>query len=384
MWRWLAALAAVLVALWAAGWDDGNSGDSGRVLKRWWQRQRQRRRGPSPLEWVPAAQSLMAAQQRTPPSPQDVILVDDVISLGPTCLAAWHLRRGGWRTWSYPFDWTLFDDRDTHLSTVAALLSTDCQGLIDPTKLKRESFTSWDGVPVPSVVHREHRLRWLHSDPLSDGSKVMRRVDRLARLLRNATSRRQIVFTLAWNLGEHPAPAQLVAQVVELDRVLGTFPAIAGRWCVLAVFVAKDSDPAYVAVKQALETSSASARLRVEHVLPPLTAHHMPFGTTPWGSDLHWDLFMQRFRRSATKGTEEDVETCLHRHARPQGIARLGFGLCLKPRLPAGTDMDSLFRTLDADRSLFLDGKEFSQLAVAVAVDAGNDSGNSIQAAPTS
>ena len=99
---------------------------------------------------------------------------------------------------------------------------------------------------------------------------------------------------------------------------------------------------------------------------------------------------MQRFRGSVAEGgdgAEADVETCLHLHAHPQGIARLGFGLCLQSRLPAGTDVDRLFRALDTDRSRFLNGREFGQLerqlaaatsAPPVATDGDDDSSSSL------
>ena len=80
-------------------------------------RQRQSYNPPSlpPRSWQGHNTMLMV------PHAAATIFIDDLIPLGPSCLAAYHFRRGGWRKASLPFDWTLFDDRqfgvhETHLS----------------------------------------------------------------------------------------------------------------------------------------------------------------------------------------------------------------------------------------------------------------------------
>ena len=167
---------------------------------------------------------------------------DDLISLGPSCLAAYHFRRG-WRKASLPFDWTLFDDRQQHIPCCKACGCQVCPLLSlqnNRSPLHYEPYRALHGTDKAnrSVVHAAiPTMRWIHDDPLKNASKVVRRTQRLISILASPSTRRR-VFTLAYgSVNELPSPIEaFAAQLKDLTLALeSSFTSLIGHYRILII-----------------------------------------------------------------------------------------------------------------------------------------------------
>lgn len=344
------AVATLMVVASAAGW----------ILFRLWLRQSHRplsSRGALP--WHHHDSMSMLAPNTVNPS--ETIHIDDLISLGPSCLAAYHFRRGGWRKASLPFDWTLFDDRQQHIPQVARLVAAKFAPLLslqnNTSPLHYEPYRALHDTDKAnrSVVHAGiPTMRWIHDDPLKNASKVVRRTQRLISILASPSTRRR-VFTLAYgSVNELPSPIEaFAAQLKDLTLALeSSFTSLIGHYRILIIVHARSSDPAYRALVSELE-EKLPRRLMISAVTPlpesaklSLTPEEMLWGNTgAWAS-----LMRNKFRRYTPN--DESLTTCLERFSvtpyhYPRGIdgpfTRYGYFVCSK----SGSQRD--FESLDTN-----------------------------------
>ena len=297
------------------------------------------------------------------------INVDVVVPLGPDCLAAWHVKRSGWRTASYPLDWTLFDDRSQHLTTISALFASNFHELVhlDSSKLKQETFVLSNGTMVQSTRHEELGIRWIHADPLSEEGRirVVERSERLVQRLERADVV-HILFIAAWRMNESPSPpARFRQQIVDLQRNIEMLHNLS-KYTLLLVLEAHPHDPSFLHIQREL-LSVSKAHILVVSVLP---------SRFEFGDDVAWDSLMKRFRtplremvgdheiRDQIKEEESsvDVETCLFTHFEQSesgaGLTKVGFVTCV------GESSSQNFEELDVDGNDILDLGEFSLMKV--------------------
>lgn len=219
------------------------------------------------------------------------IVSDAIVPLGPSCLAAYHLKRAGLRTSPYPLDWTLFDNRSEHLSTLTHLFNTHFRPLVhlDTSQLYNENIALANGTTVPSVVHQDLGIRWIHDDPLKDSSKVQRRSDILVRRLNRAHDI-QLLFVVAWKARAYPAPLATFLKQIEL--LLHSIDAwydntTVPTYQLLLVFETHPYDPQYVAMKEQIHR--IDDKLIVAPILPSVEE---------WGNAIGWDALMDRLKKS--------------------------------------------------------------------------------------
>ena len=299
------------------------------------------------------------------------INVEVVVPLGPDCLAAWHVKRSGWRTASYPLDWTLFDDRSQHLTTISALFASNFHELVhlNSSKLKQETFVLSNGTTVQSTRHEELGIRWIHADPLSEEGRirVVERSERLVQRLERADVV-HILFIAAWRMHESPSPpARFRQQIVDLHRNIETLHNLS-KYTLLIVLEAHPHDPSFLHIQREL-SSVSKVHILVVSVLP---------SSFEFGDDVAWDSLMKRFRTRlrATEmvGDHEikdqikeevssvDVETCLFTHFEQseigKGLTKDGFVTCI------GESSSQNFEELDVDGNDILDLDEFSLMKV--------------------
>ena len=287
-----------------------------------------------PRSWQGRNTMLMA------PHTTATIFIDDLIPLGPSCLAAYHFRRGGWRKASLPFDWTLFDDRQQHIPQLAKLVGSNFAPLLsleqDTSALRRLHENDDLGHVNASIIHTNiPTMRWIHDDPLRNASKVVRRTRRLLQVL--ATSRRP-VFTLAYgHVNEIPSPLQVfLAQLHDLVDALETaFPRLTGIFRILIIVETLKSNPTYRALASQLE-KKRRRRYILTSVRPLSERMGLSEEETLWGNSAAWTSIMRTRFRPYTRNNET-LATCLKRfsvtpYRHPKGIegpfTRYGYFVC--------------------------------------------------------
>ncbi len=276
------------------------------------------------------------------------INVDVVIPLGPDCWTAWHIKRGGWRTTPYPFDWTLFENRSTHISTVSNLFDTDFHSLfhLQSKSFIQQNYTLNNGTKVLVSLHPQLDIRWIHDNPKADPSKVIERIRILKHRLDNAKDV-QVLFVMGWRSFTHPKSIDLFSK-----QITRLFSSIDGRlgedanYKLLLVFEIAPQHPKYIQMKEIL---SEIDRTRI--IIVPI----LPSPSEEWGSDLGWDLLMRRFQ---VPSSENDVESCLAKYFKHGQLSQEGFDICV------GSRTSQTFDELDenVDKSLSL--KEFSKVNI--------------------
>ena len=336
-----------------------------------WRRQQRYNSSPLPgRSWQGHNTMLMA-----PHGTASTIFIDDLIPLGPSCLAAYHFRRGGWRKTSLPFDWTLFDDRQQHIPELAKLVDNKFAPLLsleqDTSALRRFEESS-DGHANTFIVHSDiPTMRWLHDDPLRNASTVVRRTQRLLRIL--MASSRRIVFTLAYgNVNELPSPLDLfLTQLQDLAGALETsFPNMTGHFRILIIVETLQSNPAYRALASQLEKKMprrfivASVSPLSENAKRDLTAEE-----SRWGNAAAWTALMRADFRRYTRNNET-LQTCLQRfsitpYRHPKGFegpfTRYGYFVC---RYSASSQGE--FDRLDVNKDGALSRAEITALTTTV------------------
>ena len=218
------------------------------------------------------------------------IVSDAIVPLGPSCLAAYHLKRAGLRTSPYPLDWTLFDNKNAHLSTLTHLFNTRFRPLVhlDTSQLHNENITLANGTLVPSIVHQDLGIRWIHDDPLKDSSKVQRRSDILVRRLKHAHAI-QLLFVVAWKARAFPTPTATFLKHIELllHSIDAWYDNTVPTYQLLLVFESHPYDPHYVAMKEQIHR--IDDKLIVVPILPSSTKEE-------WGNEIGWDALMNRLK----------------------------------------------------------------------------------------
>lgn len=294
----------------------------------------------------------------------DMILVDVLIPLGPSCLAAYHFRRGGWRTASLPFDWTLFDDRQKHLQTLVQLVDEEFSQFLalenDKSQLQHETYMH-DGHVNISVTHKSlPTIRWLHDDPLKNATTIVRRTRRLLHILKSNV-KSKITFTLAYGgIGEVPSPLSFfLAQLHSLaSRLEKMFPSIIGRFSLLVLVQTRRNDSRHRALlRQMRKMPRYGSIFRLQAIRPLAASTHQKANAeeTRWGNYAAWDDLMRTKFRKYTSNNES-LTTCLRRYSvtpyeHPQGVrgpfTRYGYFVCQEGK---SKTIQNDFKKLDADQ----------------------------------
>ena len=270
--------------------------------------------------------------------------VDIAISLGPTCLAAWHIKRGGWRSTPFPLDWVLFDNRETHLSTVASLFKTSFAPLLhlESTSLTYDhDFFLQNGSKITTTLHPQLGMRWIHDDPKADPNRVIERTRILRRRLERARAHDvQLLFVVAWRNNEHPKLATLILQIQHLMQSIDSSVPDA-QYKLLVVFEIMPQHPEYRDMRQKL--ISVDSRVLTTAILP---------SENEWGNDLAWDHLLKRWR--VPRG--DDFESCIVKYFSHGYLQKDGFEICV------GDKAQQSFSQLDLNNDQMLSLKEFSEV----------------------